>query len=81
MKLPTVSYGSAILIVSAIIQYMAKPGIENCNSMVGGITMYTSHDYSLGCQILSNIQTGTIVTEIIGVIIVTIGIFSKPKIK
>ena len=81
MKLPTISYGSAILIVSAIIQYMGKPGIENCNSMVGGITMYTSHDYSLGCQILSNIQIGTIVTEIIGAIIITIGIFSKPKIK
>jgi hypothetical protein len=81
VKLTIISYGAAITVISAIIQYLVKPGIENCNSMVGIVTSYTSHDYSLGCQILSDIQTGTIVTGIIGLAIVIIGIFSKPKIK
>ncbi len=81
MKLATISYGSAIIIVSAIIQYLTKPGIENCNSMVGSVTMYTSHDYSIGCHILSNIQSGTVITEVVGLAIIIIGVFSKPKIK
>lgn len=81
MRLPIISYGSAIIIISIVIQYLAKPGIENCNSMVGGVTMYTSPDYSLGCHILSNIQIGTIITEIIGMIVILAGVFSKPKIR
>ncbi len=79
MKVTTISYGAAITVVSAIIQYLAKPGIENCNSMAGIVSTYTSHDYSLGCQILSNIQIGTIVTEIIGLVIIVFGVFSKSK--
>lgn len=80
MRLPIISYGPAILIISIVIQYLAKPGIENCNSMVGSVTMYTSSDYSLGCHILSTTQTGTIITEIMGVIVILAGVFSKPKI-
>lgn len=81
LKIVTVSYGSAIIIISAIIQYLAQPGIENCNSMAGIVSTYTSKDYSLGCQLLSNMHTGTIVAEIIGIAIVVFGVFSKPKIK
>ncbi|MDE1765466.1 MAG: hypothetical protein KGI27_04220 [Thaumarchaeota archaeon] len=81
MKIVTVSYGSAIVIISAIIQYLAQTGIENCNSMAGIVSTYTSKDYSLGCQLLSNVHAGTIIAEIAGMAIVIFGILSKPKIR
>jgi hypothetical protein len=67
LKITTISYGGAIMIISSIIHYLAKPGIDNCGSMAGIVSTYTSQDYAIGCQILSNIQTMSVVTGIIGV--------------
>ncbi|MDE1830399.1 MAG: hypothetical protein KGI25_08760 [Thaumarchaeota archaeon] len=75
------AYGVAIIIISAIVHYMVIPGIENCNSMSGIVSTYTSKDYSAGCQILSNTQSGTIVVEISGLAIAVFGALQKPKIK
>lgn len=69
------------MIISAIINYLVKPGIDNCNSMNGIVSTYTSQDYSTGCQILSNIQTISIVTGIIGAGVIVFGILRKPKSK
>ena len=81
LKIVTISYGVAIMIVSAIIHYMVKPGIDNCGSMGGIVSTYTSQDYAVGCQILSNIQTISIVTGIIGAGVIVFGILRKPKSK
>ncbi len=69
------------MILSSVIHYLTNPGIENCNSMNGVVSTYTSQDYALGCQILSNIQTISIVTGIIGAGVIVFGILRKPKIK
>lgn len=81
MKIITISYGIAIMIISSIIHYLTKPGIDNCNSMGGIVSTYTSQDYAVGCQILSNIQTISIVTITIGAGVIIFGILQKPKIK
>jgi hypothetical protein len=77
----TIAYGIAIMIISAIIHYLVKPGIDSCNSMVGIVSTYTSHDYATGCQILSNIQTISAITGIIGAGVIVFGILQKPKSK
>jgi hypothetical protein len=69
------------MIISSIIHYLVKPGIDNCNSMVGIVSTYTSHDYAIGCQILSNIQTISVITGIMGAGIIVFGILQKPKNK
>lgn len=69
------------MIISSIIHYLVKPGIDNCNSMGGIVSTYTSQDYAIGCQILSNIQNMSIITGIIGAGIIVFGILQKPKIK
>ena len=81
MKIITISYGVAIMIISSIIHYLTKPGIDNCNSMEGIVSTYTSQDYATGCQILLNIQTISIVTIAIGAGVIIFGILQKPKIK
>ncbi|MGB9002449.1 MAG: hypothetical protein WCC52_01415 [Nitrosotalea sp.] len=79
MKIITISYGIAIMIISSIIHYLVKPGIDNCNSMGGMVSTYTSQDYATGCQILTNIQTISIVTGMIGAGVIVFGILRKPK--
>ncbi|MGI0047636.1 MAG: hypothetical protein ACREBB_10695 [Nitrosotalea sp.] len=79
LRITTASYGIAIVIISAIMHYLAQPGIESCNSMSGIVLSYTSQDYSEGCQILSNIQTGSMFTGIIGAAVIIFGILQKPK--
>ena len=79
MRLPIIAYGAAFLIISAIIHYLVVPGVENCSSMTGIVTAYTSKDYSLGCQILSNIQTGAFTGEIVGIAVIALGIILKGK--
>lgn len=69
------------MIISSIIHYLVKPGIDNCNSMSGIVSTYTSQDYAIGCQILSNIQTISIVTGIFGAGVIVFGILRKPKSK
>ncbi|MGI0101015.1 MAG: hypothetical protein ACREA7_00280 [Nitrosotalea sp.] len=81
MKIITISYGVAIVVISLIIRYVVKPGIDNCGSMGGIVSTYTSQDYATGCQILSNIQTMSIVTGIIGTGIIVFGILRKTKRK
>jgi len=81
LKITTLSYGIAIMIIAAIFHYLALPGIENCNSMGGIVSTYTSKDYSLGCQMLSNVKTGAIAGEIVGVAIAIFGMLQKPKNK
>lgn len=49
--------------------------------MGGIVSTYTSQDYATGCQILSNIQTISIVTIAIGAGVIIFGILQKPKIK
>ncbi len=70
-----------MMILSSVIHYLANPGIENCNSMGGIVSTYTSQDYALGCQILSNIQIMSITTGIIGAGVIVFGILRKTKIK
>ncbi len=81
MKITTISYGIAIIIISAIIHYLTLAGIANCNSMSGIVSTYTSKDYALGCEILSNTKIGAIAGEVSGVVLIILGIFQKPKIK
>lgn len=69
------------MIISSIIHYLTKPGIDNCDSMGGIVSTYTSQDYAMGCQILSNIQTVSLITGVIGAGIIVFGILRKPKIK
>jgi len=81
LKIITISYGIAIMIISSIVHYLVKPGIDNCNSMDGIVSTYTSQDYAVGCQILSNIQTISIVIGILGAGFIVFGILRKPKSK
>lgn len=81
LRLTTISYGMAILIISAIIHYLVIPGIENCNTMGGIVSSYTSKDYSAGCRILSQTQIGSIVGEIAGIAVAAYGVLRKSKTK
>lgn len=67
------------MIISSIVHYLVKPGIDNCNSMGGIVSTYTSQDYAIGCQILSNIQTTSAIIGILGAGIIVFGILRKPK--
>lgn len=81
MKLTTVSYGIAIAIVSALLHYAVQAGIDNCNSMAGIVSTYTSQDYATGCHTLLYIQVGSLISGIAGAGVVILGIFKKPKMK
>ncbi len=79
MKITIISYGIAIIIFSALIHYVIQTGIENCNSMTGIVSTYTSQDYATGCHTLSIIQIGSIITGLAGAGVVIWGIIKKPK--
>jgi hypothetical protein len=81
LKLTTIVYGIGIMIVSILIHYAIQPGIDNCNSMAGIVTTYTSQDYSIGCHVLLNIQVGSLASGIVGAGVVIWGILRKAKIK
>ncbi|MDE1726779.1 MAG: hypothetical protein KGH89_05885 [Thaumarchaeota archaeon] len=81
MKITTISYGIAIIVISSIMYYLTRPGIENCDSMTGIVSTYTSQDYAVGCQILTSIQTCTIIIGIAGIGIAVFGILRRSKIK
>jgi len=81
MKLTTIAYGIGIVIISTLIHYATQSGIDNCNSMAGIVSTYTSQDYSTGCHTLSIIQIGSLVTVLAGTGIVISGIIIKQKIK
>ncbi|MDE1861881.1 MAG: hypothetical protein KGI33_03105 [Thaumarchaeota archaeon] len=80
MRFTIMSYGGAILIISAIMHYLVVPGLENCSSMTGIVSTYMSKDYSLGCRILSDIQIGVVAGEIAGAAIIAVGLLLKPRI-
>lgn len=67
------------MIISALLQYLTIPGIENCNSMVGIVSTYTSKDYLQGCHLLSAIKTVAISGELAGVGFAVFGVVRKPK--
>ena len=81
LRITTISYGAAVIIISAIIHYLTIPGIENCNTMSGIVSSYTSNDYLAGCHLLSNMQFGALVTEVIGAAIAIFGVLQKSKTK
>jgi hypothetical protein len=81
LKLTTVVYGIAIMIISAILHYSVQSGIDNCNSMAGIVSTYTSNDYGIGCHTLLYIQGGSLISGLAGVGIAIYGIVGKPKIK
>ncbi len=68
------------MIVSALLHYVVQPGIDNCNSMAGIVSTYTSQDYSTGCQTLFDIRIGSLASGFAGAGIVILGIIRKPKI-
>ena len=80
MRIATISYGAAIIIIAAIVHYLVLPGIENCSSMSGIVASYTSEDYSLGCGMLSDLQVAAIATEVAGSALTIIGILQKPRV-
>jgi len=73
------SYGIAIIIFSALVNYSVHVGVVNCNSMAGLVSTYTSQDFATGCHTLMNIQIGTIVAGVVGAGIAIWGIIKKPK--
>ena len=79
MRITIVSYGIAIIIFSALVNYVVHAGVVNCNSMAGLVSTYTSQDFATGCHTLMNIQIGTIVAGIVGAGISICGIIKKPK--
>lgn len=81
MKVTTISYGIAVVIFAAILHYMVIPGIENCNSMSGIVSTYTSKDFSVGCHLLSTLQVVAMAFEAGGAGVVIIGVIQKAKIK
>ncbi len=81
MKISTISYGVGMAIIAATLHYAVIPGIENCNSMAGIVSTYTSEDFSLGCGLLSNLQVVAIAFEASGAGIAIFGLIQKPKIK
>lgn len=81
MRIATIAYGIGIMVVSAILHYVVQPGIDNCNSMAGIVSTYTSQDYSIGCHTLSNIQIGSLASGFGGIGIVICGVIRKSKIR
>ena len=81
MRVPTISYGAAVVIIAVILHYAVLPGIASCNSMSGIVSSYMSTDYALGCKLLSNLQTVAVIFEAVGVGVAIIGIIQKPKIR
>lgn len=79
VRIATVSYGIAILIIAGILHYLTVPGIESCNSMAGIVSTYTSQDYAQGCKILSDIQVAAMGLEMTGAGIAIFGIVRKSK--
>lgn len=79
LRINIIGYGVAVIIISALVHYLVMPGIENCNSMSGIVSTYTSKDYSAGCQILSNTKIGAIVSEVGGVAIAVYGVLRRSK--
>ena len=79
MKITTIAYGIAIMIFSALIHYVVQAGVNNCNSMEGIVTSYTSQDYATGCHTLSIIQISSIVAGLVAAGIVIWGIIRKQK--
>jgi hypothetical protein len=80
VKLTIIVYGVGIIIVSSLIYYVIQPGIDNCNSMAGIVSTYTSQDYATGCHTLLNLRIGSLTTGLIGAGILVYGIIKKPKI-
>jgi hypothetical protein len=81
LKLITLVYGIAIIIISAILHYSVQPGIDNCNSMAGIVSTYTSKDYAIGCHTLSYVQAGSLTSGAAGVGIAIYGLLGKSKMK
>jgi len=81
LKLRIIVYGIAMTIVSALLHYVVQAGIDNCNSMAGIVSTYTSQDYATGCHTLLYVQISSLISGIAGAGIVILGIFKKQKIK
>ncbi|MGI0072346.1 MAG: hypothetical protein ACREA3_00845 [Nitrosotalea sp.] len=81
MKVTTVAYGVAIVIFSALVHYVVQAGINNCNSMAGIVSTYTSQDYATGCHTLLNVQVGSLISGLSGAGVVIWGIIRKSKRK
>ena len=81
LKLTTISYGIAIVIISALFHYVVQSGVDRCNSMAGIVSQYTSKDYDNGCKALFNIQLGSLFSGLTGAGIIISGILRNPKIR
>jgi hypothetical protein len=79
VKFTTISYGIAIIVISAMIYYIIQPGIHNCNSMAGIVSGYISKDYAIGCQNLSYLQLGSMTSGIVGMGLVIFGLFTRRR--
>lgn len=79
VKFTTISYGIAIITISAMTYYVIQPGIHNCNSMTGIVSGYISKDYAIGCQNLFYLQLGSVTSGMVGIGLVIFGVFTRRK--